>query len=333
MDSEYLDILREWERNVGRPALYANLDRVFPEYDFRRLQKGTARDHWGSRYKIDLSLPKRRNAEKTVVYESDMRMREQGEWNDGVDLIQKLMQDRGFSSVRDAFAYLDSLFSLGMPQPDSREVQAYRQRKARNRELLNALQDYFQASLWDKSSRNAGKVRSYLSTKRDFSREDGLRLGFGFVPSWNVVVHHFVTQLGYSLSELDEVCGVRNAEGKTAVGSIFTLSIPYRTAGEIRGFIFRRVGESDGPKYMANRGLDRKSRFFNIPSALPGKEIVVVEGEFDALKAESAGLGCPVVAIGGSEIAGERRRQIEDALSRGVESVKAGFLYKVCRVK
>lgn len=319
MELEYLEILRSWERTIGRPALYANLDRVFPEYAFRRLQKGTEKDHWASRYKMDLTLPKKRNAEKTVVYAADMCFREQGEWADGIDAIEKLMKDRGLGSVSEAFAFLDNMFDLNMPRPDSKEVSEYKYRISRRKGLLEALKEYFSEALWDMSSRNAGKVRSYLSSVRGFSKEQSKALFLGFVPSWDEVVRYVTLKLGYTIEELDEVCGVRNSEGKTAVGSVFTLAVPYSSAGEVRGFIFRRVGEGSGPKYIASRNLDRKSRFFNMPVSVPEGKLLVVEGEFDALKLEAEGF-TPAVAIGGSDLSGERVRMVRDAIGRGVRS-------------
>lgn len=53
--------------------------------------------------------------------------------------------------------------------------------------------------------------------------------------------------------------------------------------------------------------LDRKSAFYNITADPDPKDIVVVKGEMDALCATAAGIE-NVVAIGGSEITGERRR-------------------------
>ena len=317
MDPEYLEILRSWERTIGRPALYANLDRVFPEYAFRRVQKGSDRDHWASRYKLDLTLPKKRNAEKTVVYASDLFFREQGEWSYGVDAIEKLMHDRGLTSVMEAFSFLDTMFALDMPRPDSKEVTEYKYRNSRKKDLLVALRDFFSTALWDMRSRNAGKVRSYLASVRGFSREQSKALSLGFVPPWDEVIRHVTLTLKYSIDELDDVCGVRNSEGKTAVGSIFTLAIPYVSAGEVRGFIFRRVGEGSGPKYMASRNLDRKSRFFNMPVSASEGHVLVVEGEFDALKLEAEGFS-PAVAIGGSVLSGDRVKMVRDAIGRGV---------------
>ena len=65
--------------------------------------------------------------------------------------------------------------------------------------------------------------------------------------------------------------------------------------------VVRKIENKEGPKYIASQELDRKSAFFNITADPDPKDIVVVEGEFDALKATAEGIE-NVVAIGGAEI-------------------------------
>ncbi len=315
----YLDILRDWEGRVADPAIYEHLDVLFPEFSFRRMQPGGPRDHWASRFKADLSLPKRRNTEKTVVYRSEMRFREQGEWSEGVRVLDRIMQDNGLSSVYAAYVWVDSMLGLGMPKPDSTEVYAAMARSERRSALLNTLEDYFRWNFVNNKSAKAAGVRVYVCQERGFSMGEAEMFNLGFVPDWGRVVR-YITDKGFSLAELDDACGVRNSDGYTAVGKSYCLAIPYVCAGELKGFLFRRTQPGDGPKYLASADLDRKSAFFNIPATPPEGGIVVVEGEFDALKATAAGVS-GAVAIGGSAIAGDRRRQVEDALRRGVRRI------------
>ena len=321
MEQTYLDILKEWEDRVADPAVYEHLDTLFPGFAFRRLQQGSAKDHWASRYKLDLTLPKYKNAEKTVVYRSDMRFREQGDWSGGIGIMDRIMQEQGFASVYEAYQYVSSALHLDMPKPDSREVAAAIGKTERRSALLDTLQDYFSWNLRNNRSAKAAAVRQYLKKGRGFTEEQIERFSFGFVPDWSKVVRYITIDKNFRLEELDEACGVRNAEGYTAVGKTHTLSIPYISGGKLKGFLFRRTDDAkDGPKYIANAGLDRKSAFFNIAADREPKDIIVVEGEFDALKASAEGLE-NVVAIGGSDISGERRKQIEDAFSRRVRKI------------
>jgi len=320
MDSVYLDILKEWEDREANPALYEQLDTFFPEYDFIRRQPGTLKDHWASRKKIDLSLPKHRLAEKTVVYRSELRFREQGDWDNYISVIDKIIENYGLSDIYAAYSFVSERLGLDMPKDDSESVKESKKRSSRKETLLNILVEYFEAQLLKGTTAKAAATRKYLLTARGFSKEDISRFHFGFVPTWNDVIRFITLQKGFRLEELDEVCGVRNEEGYTAVGKSHTLAIPYLCGGRIKGFLFRCIeGGRPGPKYIATEGLDRKSVFFNMPAG-PITEIVVVEGEMDALKATAAGVE-GVVAIGGSELAGERRRQVEDAFRRGVRRI------------
>ena len=320
MDSVYLDILKEWEDREANPALYEHLDTFFPEYDFIRRQPGTLKDHWASRKKIDLSLPKHRLAEKTVVYRSELRFREQGDWDNYISVIDKIIENYGLSDIYAAYSFVSERLGLDMPKDDSEAVKESKKRSSRKETLLNTLVEYFEAQLLKGTTAKAVATRKYLLTARGFSKEDISRFHFGFVPTWNDVIRFITIHKGFRLEELDEVCGVRNEEGYTAVGKSHTLAIPYLCGGRIKGFLFRCIeGGRPGPKYIATEGLDRKSVFFNMPAG-PITEIVVVEGEMDALKATAAGVE-GVVAIGGSELAGERRRQVEDAFRRGVRRI------------
>ena len=321
MEQTYLDILKEWEDRVADPAVYEHLDTLFPAFSFRRLQQGSAKDHWASRYKLDLTLPKYKNAEKTVVYRSDMRFREQGDWSGGIGVMDRIMQEQGFASVYEAYLFVSSALHLDMPKPDSREVAAAIGKSERRSALLDTLMDYFCWNLHNNRSAKAASVRQYLKKGRGFTDEQIERFSFGFVPDWSKVVRYITIDKNFRLEELDEVCGVRNSEGYTAVGKTHTLAIPYISGGKLKGFLFRRTDDAkDGPKYIANAALDRKSAFFNIAADREPKDLVVVEGEFDSIKASAEGIE-NAVAIGGSEISGERRKQIEDAFSRRVQKI------------
>ncbi len=317
MEDAFIDILKDWERKVAFPALYEHLDEFFPPFSFKRRQAGTPRDHWASPYKMDMSRPKVANHEKTVVYKSEMRFREQGNWNGGMSVVDRIMEEMRLPSLYEVDKLIADRLSLKMPRPDSREVAEATTRLLRRRSLLATLQDYFRWNLTNNVSRKATSARQYLKKARGFTKEQASGLGLGFVPDWNVVVRYVTIEKKYRLEELDDVCGVRNPEGRSSVGTRHIVSIPYNCGGELKGFIFRRIDDTaEGPKYLATPGLDRKSAFFNIPKTLTQSGIIVVEGEMDALKATAEGLP-NVVAIGGSEISGDRRLQLEDAFRRG----------------
>lgn len=316
----YIETLKDWERDVADPAIYENIDRLFPQYGFRRVNPGLDKDHWASPLKLNLSQPKTKTAEKTVIYRTEMRFREQGEWANSMSVKDKIMYDQGLTSIIDAYRYAASILGLDMPYSNPGEAEEYISRSQKRKNILQELQNYFVWNIENNSSAKASAVREYLENEREFSKEDVKEIGFGFVPEWGKVIRYMTKKI-CTIEELDDACPVRNQEGYTGVGKYNVLSIPYICAGELKGFLFRRIGnESDGPKYMANHDLDRKSVFFNIPETEPLYEILVVEGELDALKATASGIP-NVVAIGGSEVTGTRRAQIEDAIKRGVRRI------------
>ena len=321
MDRVYIDILSEWEDRVADPAIYERLDTLFPSFKFRRVNQGGSKDHWASRYKLDLTLPRYRVAEKTVVYRSDMRFREQGDWDNPIRVIDMYVRDRGLTNIYEGYKEVSREIGLAMPQPGDKVVVEAIDKRARQSALLDTLIDYFCWNLENNKSAKASATRTYLKKRRGFTLEEASRLCMGFVPDWDKVVRYITIDKHFQKPDLEEVCGVVNAENYTSVGKTHVLSIPYECGGVMKGFLFRRIDDTkDGPKYLANADLDRKSVFFNIKADADPKDIVVVEGEMDALKATSEGID-GVVAIGGSEIAGDRRRQVEDAFRRGVKKI------------
>ena len=310
----YLDELKNWQRETAAPFIYDHLDELLPAWKFKRMQAGTSRDRWVSPLKADLSRPKTATREKTVVSFPDMRLREQGDWDNAASVIDILVREGGFAGIYQFYSWLSEKYGLDMPAPDRDKAAQVMRTRERRRALLQELRQYFVWKLSNDRGPKAAKVRSYLSRKRGFSQESIEALGFGFVPAWDYVIRYVVSR-GYTRQELDSACQVCNEQGRTMVGGTHTLAIPYVCAGELKGFIFRRVDGSDAPKYIANSGLDRKSVFFNYPKG--GSEVVaVVEGEMDALTATAAGVP-GVVAMGGSEIAGERIRQVDHAIAAG----------------
>lgn len=315
--ADYLEILKEWERNTANEVIFDNIDDLFPSYGFRKAQ-----DRWISPVKIDLNPPKTPNKEKTVVGR-DLCFREQGEWSNPVRVVDKLMEDYRLGSVYEVYKFIADRYCLEMPTTSGNQSQngGY---KARRQKVLAELEQYFAWNLANNTGAACSQVRRYLSEERGFTSEWQKRLGFGFVPSWDKVEAYMTSpRMRITKEELDDACCVRNDEGFTTVGKIHNLAIPYRCGGELKGFIFRTVGDFQ-PKYKASTGLDRKTVFFNMPDNRENKEIIIVEGELDALTATAAGF-VNVVAIGGSEISSERRSQLYDAFNRNTRKITLCF--------
>lgn len=73
--------------------------------------------------------------------------------------------------------------------------------------------------------------------------------------------------------------------------------IPNATDGAVDGFCFRKVEQGgDAPKYLFSQGMERGAYCDRL---IDGGRVVVVEGQFDALRLRSLGAG-DVVALGGA---------------------------------
>lgn len=245
-----------------------------------------------------------------------MCFREQDNWSAPERVMYRIMRENAFPSVYEAYQHVSGMLSLDMSRPDFREVAEAVSKAQRRDSLLETLIGYFIWNRGNSTSAKASRMRSYLKDTRGLDVCGCRRFSLRFVPDWNSVVRCMTINKGFTMKELDEVCGVRNTEGYTTVGKTHVLAIPYRCAGEVKGFIFRRIDSGDGPKYLAISGLDRKSVFFNMPAYRDHKGILVVEAEFDAITATHYGFS-NLVAKGGADISGDRRHQVEDAFARG----------------
>lgn len=309
--ADYLDILKQWKRDIADPVIFEHIDELFPAFGFVLVQ-----ECWCSPLKMDLSRPQTPRRDKTVVSRADMRFREQGRWNDSVSVNDMLMSEYRLSSIYEVCRMVSDRFCIPMPS-----TSAYDGSRDRRQRVLAKLQDYFTWNIENNSGYACKAARRYLTETRGFTDEWIRRLGIGFVPAWDKVVAAVASPRNrITPEELDEACKVTSQDGYTSVGRDHVIAIPYRCGGELKGFLFRSVDPEVRPKYRANTSLERKSVFFNMPEDREPKDIIVVEGELDALTATAAGIA-NVVSIGGSEISKDRESQVFDALNRNTRRI------------
>lgn len=277
------------------PALYERIDMAFPNLHFTK--KG---NRWESKYHISNGEKDSQNKAISFVYANTKFMaidHSADEKRGLIDLYMSLNGKDFITSLRE----LAELCNLSLPNSDSEEWREYEQRQA-NREKANAI---FVKALWGETE-EAKKVRSYLSS-RDWSEEEIKKAELGLI----------TTNIRESLSDGDSYKGVvRDSNGKVigGVGTTHLLTIPYRNGSRLLGFKFREVVEaSTGTKYLNSYGLQKSSGLFGI--GLGVKDIVIVEGELDALHAQVLGANNVAATTGGRAT----ETQIEDAVKRGVE--------------
>lgn len=288
-----IDSFKEYELF---PSLYERIDKAFPELHFTR--KG---NRWESQYHIADATKDSQNKVISFVYANTkfMAIDHAEERKIGlIDLYMSLNRKDFITALKE----LAELCNLTLPNIDSEEWKDYEERQA-NREKANAT---FVKALWG-DTEEAKRVLSYLTTDRGWTEAEIKKAELGLI----------TTAIRSSLSDGDSYKGVvKDSEGKVigGVGTTHLLTIPYRNGSRLLGFKFREVVEtSTGTKYLNSYGLQKSSGLFGI--GLGVKDIVIVEGELDALHAKVMGADNVVATTGGRAT----ETQIQDAIKRGVE--------------
>lgn len=287
-----LDSFKEYELF---PTLYGNIDRAFPELHFKKVGK-----RWESKYHLADATKDSQNKAITFVYENRKFMAIDHSADEKKGLIDLYMSLNNVDFIT-ALKALAELCNLTIPNSDSEEWKEYEERQA-NRENANTT---FVNALWG-DTEEAKRVRSYLFSRK-WTEEDIKKAELGLI----------TTAIRLSLPDGDSYKGVvENASGETigGVGTTHLLTIPYRNGSRLLGFKFREVVETTtGTKYLNSYGLQKSSGLFGIGIGV--KDVVIVEGELDALHAKVMGADNVVATTGGKAT----ETQIADAKKRGVE--------------
>jgi DNA primase catalytic core len=284
------------------PYLFQSIDIALPEFRFNKFSGG-----WRSSLKIDLTNPKERRADKTVVTKKAPGLiLEQG--GECLSLVNYVMRRDGVEFIQ-AVKTLADVVGLQLPKEEFNQdsYQRYKDQAT----IWEDCNSYFIYCL--ENSKGADEVKAYLSS-RAYSNEDIKTMELGYIPDQDNLFKYLIKR-GYNQSLIEEVVKLNSG-----IGSSHRLTIPYRSGGSIKGFKFRTVGEAT-PKYLNSTGLDRLGGFFNLSGIKGDKDVVIVEGELDSLSATARGLE-NVVASGGSSISTE---QIRDAKKRGAKSFTICF--------
>ena len=112
-------------------------------------------------------------------------------------------------------------------------------------------------------------------------------------------------------------------DAQKSIGDYYTLSIPLRSGSRIYGFKFRTI-KTDGAKdkYTYLYGTSKRDNLFNLTGIKQTDgEIVVVEGELDALHAQVRGISGIVATSGG----GLTEELLKTALQRGIKRITLLF--------
>ena len=283
--------------NSLKPAIYSSLSRVFPEMDFK-----SCRDGWESHLGLFGREPRSQRRDKCkVTKKMPYRILEQG--GESVEIIDYYMKSNRLTSRDDAIKDICKI--LGLTPPPMQESPQYKEYKERQ-DRLRKLVETMQKELFTRPE--AASALTYLKEERGYS--EGLIKGMG---------------LGWCSPETASTLKWILKDGSVPPTTGSYIAIPYISSGIIKGVVFRNT-TTTGSKYLdAFVSTDATKRYalFGL-TGLPltgrgehDREIIVVEGELDALRAQYAGLE-NVVGAAGKNLSQEA---LSEAKKKGVERV------------
>jgi DNA primase len=287
---------RTWRHEELYPALYEEIDRVFPEFQFKR--KGTK---WISTNKRKLSGDEGGEVGKVEVW--DRTPGQIKDWREGsTSIVDYYIKTKGVD-ILTACKDLGDIVGISLPKGDFSEEEVLKW--GRKSSLLEDANSYFTKLLKEQEGE---EVRKYLQD-RGYTEEEVLSMELGFTPPVDRIKKQLLKS-GYTEDEISDTLKLNSL-----VGDKNCLSIPWRSGTVLKGFIFRSI-EDGGSKYIYTTGLEKNSGFFNLKGIKGDKDLLIVEGVLDALHGEAKGLQ-NVVATGSSSLSKE---QIKDAISKGAKS-------------
>ena len=277
------------------PALYDRLDSAFPELEFR-LKGGD----WHSSHYLNGEPTSPYREDKTVVTKKKPHLiHEQG--GETLSLVDYQLKRSGHApgakgaELIEALRSLAGICGLELPDNDTEEYKAYQIRQ----EALEKLARKMKAELFE---RDGADTLFYLTEERGYSLEEVKAM-----------------ELGYCSQET-----ASQLEGAPyGAGTQYTLAIPYRSGGRILGFKLRTIEPDVKPKYKNTSGLPKKASLFGLTGLrLTGngekdRDLTVVEGELDALRAQVRGVE-NIVASAGLDLSDDA---LQEAKKRGVKRV------------
>mgnify|MGYP002516518025 CR=1 FL=1 len=277
------------------PALYERLDSAFPELQLKR-----SSGDWHSPNKLNGEPSSPFREDKTVVtMRKPHLLHEQG--GDTLSLVDYQLTRMGYqpgakgAELVEAVRSLASVCSLEVPNSDTEEYKAYKERQERMEQLARKMRK-------ELFTESGADVLFYLQEVRGYTVEEVKAM-----------------ELGYCSPDT-----ASQLEGAPyGAGTKYTLAIPYRSGNSILGFKLRTVEDGVQPKYKNTSGLPKKASLFGLTglklsgSKEKDRDLTVVEGELDALRAQIKGAK-NIVASAGLDISIEA---LQEAKKRGVKRV------------
>lgn len=299
--------ISDWIKNELYPNLFNNINTLFPEHDFKTFSGG-----WRSKTYIDGTLHKSRLDKTIISKKAPGYLLEQG--GDTISIIDYIKKRENLDFI-ETLKYLVRFANIDFPYDFEKSNNNYTFEKSKST-LFETLNQFFKTKLFEETTTNAKK---YL-INRGYTEEQILEMELGYVVDKSMATT-FLIEKGFQPTLIDECLSFYSDK---RVGESHTITIPYRSGGSIKGFKFRTIEQDTTPKYLNSKGLDKNKGFFNLLSIKGDKDLVIVEGELDALHATVMGIE-NVVSVGGNYLSEE---QIQDAIKKGAKSFTLCFDYE-----
>ena len=288
------------------PALYSRIDRAFPDMEFKR--QGNM---WVSPYK--LNGEKRDRCNKTYVRAiAPSIIAENGERTSGIKIAEFYQQRNNLPKWIDAIRELADLCGLQLPSYiDENSYKLWREKQDRLERVATKMAEAL------RSDERAKDTLAYLKESRGYDEDFIKWAGLGYI----------------SPAIREELRGIfKDGTKFPYLTEAHTLAISYRSGGDVRGFVFRSIkpdapaGDKYRDVFISNKDTKSYHLFGLTGLNLTGnaerdRDITIVEGELDALRASYFGLPNVVAASGGNV----SREALQEAKRRGVKRVTLLF--------
>ena len=287
--------LGQWVDDTLYPEIWSRVNEVFPDMGFT-----FSLGKWKSSKRLDGSSSNRRD--KIVITSTQYTsVLENGSGDTfgkrGKNLISWYMERNNITDRIEAIRKISE--KLGLKIPEGKNAEEWEKKRLREEKL--ALSHDRQVKALD--TPEGAQVLDYLINVRKYSRQLIKDMGIGYLSPGEA----------QTLNQGENLVVWKPED--------YPLSIPYYSRGKIIGFKCRCITDealhrNGDQKYMNTKGLSKKENPFGLtPNSLSmginrKGEVVVVEGELDALHAIALGLP-NVIAVAGGDVGEETARTLK----------------------
>lgn len=279
------------------PALYQRIQEALPEFEFKRISKGYQS---GNGLKTDGT-----KGQTGKVYIYDNNISHLIDYTRAPVSIWDYLQEKDSLTNYQVLRLLSDLSGVSFPENNNQDLEEVKKLNTRA-QLWEEANSFFIKQL--ENNQEAQEYRDYLKNRGLEDIKD-----FGFIPSQEALYEHLKT-LGHKEEDYQNISLAKS------IGNTHKLTLPWRDPlGRVKGITVRNINhkpEDQLPKYLYSTGLE-KSSLFNLSAIKGDKDLIIVEGLIDCLRATHKGFN-NVVALGGASL---NKEQIEIAIKYGAKKV------------